>query len=111
MDVQEAISKARDAISVGRVYGEPYERDGLTVIPAAVVRGGAGGGYGESAGAQTGDGGGGGFGLIGRPAGAYVIQDGAVRWEPALDFTALILRAQLLAAAVVLVLRLVGSRR
>ena len=44
MDVQETISKARAAITVKRVYGEPYERDGVTVIPAAVVVAGAGGG-------------------------------------------------------------------
>jgi uncharacterized spore protein YtfJ len=40
MDVQETISKARDAITVKRVYGDPYERDGVTVIPAAAVGGG-----------------------------------------------------------------------
>ena len=33
MDVQETIAKARDAITVKRVYGDPYERDGVTVIP------------------------------------------------------------------------------
>jgi uncharacterized spore protein YtfJ len=44
MKVGEVLSSARDTFTVKRVYGEPYEKDGLTVIPAAVVRGGAGGG-------------------------------------------------------------------
>ena len=34
-------------ITVRRVYGEPYEKEGVTVIPAARVQGGAGGGTGE----------------------------------------------------------------
>ena len=44
MQVEELISGARDVISVKRVYGDPYEKNGLTVIPAATVRGGGGGG-------------------------------------------------------------------
>lgn len=35
MDIQEAVAKAQDAITVNRVYGEPYERDGAVFIPAA----------------------------------------------------------------------------
>jgi uncharacterized spore protein YtfJ len=78
----------RDAMTVSRVYGEPYERDGVTVIPAAVIRGGGGAGSGRQ-GADGdeggGEGAGGGFGLFARPVGAYVIKDGVVRWEPAVD--------------------------
>ena len=47
MELQELISGARDAVSVKRVYGDPYEKNGLTVIPAATVRGGGGGGMGD----------------------------------------------------------------
>ena len=91
MDIQESISQARDAITVKRVYGDPYERDGVVVIPAAAVMGGGGGGSGEDA--ETGDvGGGTGFGLGGRPVGAYVIEDGNVRWEPAVDVTRIVLQ-------------------
>ena len=75
--------KARDAITVSRVYGEPYEKDGLTVIPAARVSGGGGGGSGKDE--KGGDGSGGGFGVSGRPAGAYVIRNGDVTWRPAVD--------------------------
>jgi hypothetical protein len=35
VDPADVISKARDAMSVQRVYGDPYERNGVTVIPAA----------------------------------------------------------------------------
>ena len=71
-DVDEILRGAREAISVTRVFGEPHEQDGVTVIPAATVRGGGGGG-GDSE-----DNGGGGFGLMAKPAGAYVIKDGEV---------------------------------
>jgi uncharacterized spore protein YtfJ len=65
------------------VFGEPYEKDGTTVIPAARVVGGGGGGSGQDDAGQSGDGGG--FGVIARPAGAFVIRDGCVQWRPALD--------------------------
>jgi uncharacterized spore protein YtfJ len=44
MEVQDVIAQARDALTVKRVFGEPYEKDGVTIIPAATVQGGAGGG-------------------------------------------------------------------
>ena len=40
MNVTEMLSDAREAITVKRVYGEPIEREGLTIVPAADVRGG-----------------------------------------------------------------------
>ena len=46
MNISELL-KTSDAISVRRVYGEPYEKDGLTIIPAAKVFGGGGGGGGH----------------------------------------------------------------
>jgi uncharacterized spore protein YtfJ len=85
MDIEETIANAREAITVKRVYGDPYERDGVTVIPAAAVGGGAGGGGGEDK--EGGSGRGAGFGLGARPVGAYVITNGSVRWEPAFDLT------------------------
>jgi len=33
MNLKETIDAARDSITVGRVYGEPYERNGVAVIP------------------------------------------------------------------------------
>ncbi len=73
-----------DRASVSTVFGEPVERDGVTVIPAATLFGGGGGGSGRNpATGERGDGGG--FGVLARPAGAYVIKDGEVSWQPAVD--------------------------
>ena len=83
MKVDELLSKVKDSTSVERVFGEPYEKDGVTVIPAAIIAGGAGGGTGQDA--ERGEGEGGGFGMAGRPAGAYVIKNGEVTWRPAVD--------------------------
>lgn len=77
MDVQAVISQARDALTVDRVFGQPYERNGVTMFPVAAVRGGGGGGGGPT--------GGGGGGLEARPAGAFVIRGDVVRWQPAVD--------------------------
>jgi uncharacterized spore protein YtfJ len=101
MDVQELLAEARDAMTARRVYGEPYERDGLTVIPAAVVRGGSGGGSGSG---PDGEGGGGGFGLTARPAGAWVITGEGATWKPAPDVNRIVLGGQLIGLAAVLML-------
>jgi uncharacterized spore protein YtfJ len=87
----------RKAVTVRRVYGEPIEHDGVTVIPAAAIRGGAGGG-GDSQ-----ENGGGGFGVGGRPIGTYVITNGRARWKPALDVNRMLF---LTAALVYLLARL-----
>jgi uncharacterized spore protein YtfJ len=101
MDVQETISKARDAMTVKRVYGDPYERNGVTVIPAAAVAGGAGGGSGE--GPEKGQtGGGSGFGLGARPVGAYVLEGDDVRWVPARDVNRIAQQALVVAGLVAL---------
>ena len=109
--VRQTIERARDVITVGRVYGDPIERDGTIVIPAAAVAGGAGGGGGTD---QNGNvGGGSGFGLRARPVGAFVIRDGAVRWEPVVDTEReLVVRAALVGCAFLLVRSLLrGSRK
>ena len=108
MDVQKTISQARDAITVKRVFGEPYEKDGTTVIPAASVRGGAGGGSGES---PDGSGGGTGFGITARPVGAYVIRGGDVTWQPAFDLNRVILGSQVVGIVVFLALRSIAKAR
>ena len=79
----ELLTTARDAITVRRVFAEPYEKDGVTVIAAAAVSGGAGGGGGRDDEGPVGEGGG--FGVSGRPAGVFVLRDGDVRWRPAVD--------------------------
>jgi uncharacterized spore protein YtfJ len=104
MNVDEMLSDVRDALRAQTVYGEAVERDGLTVIPAATLRGGGGGGGDKE------HNGGGGFGLQARPAGAFVIRDGTVEWRPAIDVDRL-LRGALATAAGLLALRLLVSRR
>ncbi len=83
----ELVGKSTDVLTVRRVFGEPIEREGVTVIPVARIRGAWGGGSGPSPtdadAAATGLGGGGGHSAS--PAGVYVIKDGTVRWLPADD--------------------------
>jgi uncharacterized spore protein YtfJ len=85
MKVEEIVSTARDAITVKRVFGESYQHDGLTIVPAAAVSGAFGGGSGHDE--KGGEGEGGGFGVSGRPVGAYVIDGRNVAWKPAIDLT------------------------
>src|ERR1700716_2963407 len=102
MQTKEIIDQARDVVSVRRVFGEPIERDGLVVVPVAVVRGvvGAGSGDGHATSESPGGaGGGGGWGPSPRPAGVYVISGGEVRWQPAVDVNRIVLGGQLVAIA------------
>ena len=118
MDAHEVLNHARDAMSVKRVFGDPYEQDGLTVIPVASVMGGAGAGGGTGARAQpastddgVGDGGaadsgyGMGYGLKTTPAGIYVIKGGEVEWKPAVDINRLALQRAGVIVVALLVLR------
>jgi len=112
MQVEELLSGARDVVSVKRVYGEPYEKNGLTVIPAATVRGGGGGGMGDNEAGESG--GGGGFGLVARPSGAWIVEDGEVTWKPAIDVNRIVLGGQIIAMTVIIVagrILLARSRR
>ncbi|MDH4160699.1 MAG: spore germination protein GerW family protein [Actinomycetota bacterium] len=103
MTVTDVFTKASDTITVKRVFAEPIEKDGLTVIPAATVSGGAGGGNGTDEDGQEGQGGG--FGVNARPAGAYVIKDGTVAWRPAVDPNRLVTMVALVAVAYLLTRR------
>src|SRR5918995_496316 len=95
--IDELVKGHRDAITVKRVFGERYQKNGLTVIPAAKVMGGGGGGEGESP-EGAGKGSGTGFGMAARPAGAYVIRGDDVKWEPAIDANRIIAGVFMLAA-------------
>ncbi len=99
MNVDDLLSTARDAITVKRVYGDPYEKEGVTVIPAASVLGSGGGGSGKDDKGE--EGGGGGFHVQGHPVGAYVIKDGDLRWVPAIDPTRLLAIAGIVIVVVV----------
>jgi uncharacterized spore protein YtfJ len=94
------IDSWRDAYSVRRVFGDPIEKDGLVIIPVAMVSGPA-----ESTG--DGDGeveSGGGFGGMARPVGVFVVSAEDVQWRPAFDVTVLGLAGLALGGLVALVL-------
>jgi uncharacterized spore protein YtfJ len=110
MQVQEVIAQARDAITVQRVFGEPYEKNGVTVIPAARVQGGAGGGDGEGPGGE-GRGSGSGFGVNARPVGAYLIRGDEMTWQPAVDLNRIVIGAQVVAIVALFAIRAIVKAR
>jgi uncharacterized spore protein YtfJ len=110
MDVENLLAKTSDSISVRRAFGTAYEKDGMLIIPVAMVTGGGGAGTtsprrrnsaarpgsppGENATADDAapqDSGhpdaGGGFGGLVLPSGVYVVKGDEVRWVPAVDVT------------------------
>jgi uncharacterized spore protein YtfJ len=99
MDLQEMVTRSQDTATVGRVYGEPHEKDGTTLIPAARVsaRGGSGA-------ARGGEHSGGGFRADAEPVGAFVIRKGEVEWKPVFDLSGTVRRGQLVGVAALLVL-------
>jgi len=105
MNVDEMLREARSSMSARTVFAEPIERDGALIIPAAKVRGGGGGG------GDNQENGGAGFGLSAKPAGAYVVRHGNVRWEPAIDVNRIVLGGQVVAIVALLVLRSIMRRR
>ena len=110
MNVQEIMTQARDTLTVKRVFGEPVEEQGVTIIPVATIRGGAGGGQNEGAGGEP-QGGGSGFGIMAKPAGAYVVKDGNASWRPALDVNRVILGGQVVAVTALLTIRTIVKVR
>lgn len=99
MNVDEMLKGAQDALAVSRVYGEPIQKNGVTLIPAAEVMGGGGGGSDEARN------GGGGFGVRARPVGMWIIRGEEVEWEPAMDASKLALRGMLVAIVFLFVVR------
>jgi uncharacterized spore protein YtfJ len=114
MDAGDLLTKLSDNLSVHRAFGTAYEKDGVLIIPVALVAGGGGGGtvrprQGDPAAdpdplyeggpavrdATPQDSGrtdaGGGFGGLVLPAGAYVVKGDQVRWVPAVDTTIIVL--------------------
>ena len=90
--------------NVSSVFGEPIEREGLTVIPVAKARFGFGGGGGS--GSREGDEGGGvggGGGALVSPIGYIELHDGSAefrRISTPMDFLALVAAASVIAVAV-----------
>jgi uncharacterized spore protein YtfJ len=76
--VENTLEEAQAAMTVKRVFGEPFEVGSITILPAARVGGGGAGGgaKGTSAGWGTG------FGLVSQPMGVYVIDSHDAHWVP-----------------------------
>lgn len=108
--IDDLLAGAKDTITVKRVYGDPYQSNGVTVIPAASLRGGWGGGEGEGN-EDTPAGRGGGMGLSARPIGVYQIKGDSVTWVPALDLSRIVVMGQVVVIVAMLVLRSVLRRR
>src|ERR1700756_599070 len=112
MNVESILARAAENLSVRRAFGTAYEKDGMLIIPVALVAGGGGGGTGtaptrsDDSDARPGGspgaapsgqdaasedpgrtGAGGGFGGLVLPSGAYVVKGDQVRWVPAVDAT------------------------
>lgn len=116
---------AHDTLTVRRVFGEAYERDGVLVVPVARVTGmtgsGAGSGGGDLAPGEaggdgraahgTGDGGGGGFGAHVRPVGVFVVDDAGAHWHPTVDVNRIVRGGQLAGALVACVWALAWAVR
>jgi uncharacterized spore protein YtfJ len=113
VNATDVVTKVRDAMTVRTAIGDPVVQDGVVVVPAAKIRGGAGGGVGPEGADGSIDGGtGGGFGMTSTPIGAFVIKDGDVSWRPAIDINKIVLGAQIVAVVALLTIRaIVKSRR
>ncbi len=111
------LSQARNSLGSKRVFGEPYEKNGVTVITAARVMGGAGGGGEGTSQEATGDaatkaaGTGIGYGMIGSPAGAFIVKGDKVQWMPAVDVNRLMLGIQVTLIVFFLVMRSIAKSR
>ena len=109
--VLDKLGAVKDTMTVSRVFGESYKVDGAAIVPVATVRGGGGGEGTTPGGEGTGTGAGLGFGVIVRPLGVYIVKDGEVSWQPAIDVLRVVVGGQLLALAAILALRRRRKRR
>lgn len=106
-DVLETVRESVEHATAGKVFGAPVTHDGITVLPVAKVSGGGGGGGGTGPtedGREAG-GVGGGLGLAAKPLGVFVLKEGKVSWQPAIDINKIVLGGQVVAVVALLVLR------
>jgi uncharacterized spore protein YtfJ len=109
MTEKELLERVAD-LTAKQVFGDPIVRDGVTLVPVARVGAGLGGGSSEGQ-QPEGTGSGFGYGYGARPAGAYVIRDGKVSWQPAVDVNRIVLGFQVVAVDLALVVRAARSAR
>jgi uncharacterized spore protein YtfJ len=97
-----------DGAKVSTVFGEPIEREGITVIPVARARFGFGGGGGGAYDEEGGAGGGGGGGGVVSPVGYIEVRDGTAEFKriaSPVDLVAVIAAGALAALALKRLLR------
>jgi uncharacterized spore protein YtfJ len=113
MDVSTVMERTGASVDAKRVFAEPVESGGATVICAAMIGGGGGGAQEAQASGSLAESpkGGAGFARTPKPAGAFVIREGRVRWQPAVDLNRVILGAQLVAGTGLLLLRALAHSR
>ena len=121
MNLTEILDDAKETIGSKGVFGTPFEKNGVTIIPAARIMGGAGAGEGptrrtedEVVGDGTGTvptGSGGGFGVSGQPTGAFVIKGDKVTWLPAVDVNRLMFGFQIVMVVFLLAMRSIAKAR
>ena len=99
------LDQVKDVVTGATVFGAPYEKDGVTVIPAAKVSGGGGGGQ------DAGEAGGAGVGVDARPAGGFVGKGSGVSWVPGIDVNRVVLVGQIVLLAAILSWRSVARQR
>ncbi len=87
--MENAISKIRDMVDVSTIIGEPFECEGVTLIPVSRVSYGFGSGGTDLPNRQSAEyfGGGGGAGISIIPVAFIVIQDGKVRMMQINNYT------------------------
>ena len=93
------MDQVKDVVGSATVFGEPYVKNGLTVIPASKVS--VAGGGGSEADAQRGSG----FGLDARPIGVFAIKGDEVSWVPAIDINRIVLVGQIVGVVTILAIR------
>lgn len=87
--MENAISKIRDMVDVSTIIGEPFQSEGVTLIPVSRVSYGFGSGGTDLPSKQSADlfGGGAGAGISIIPVAFIVIQNGKVRMMQINNFT------------------------
>jgi uncharacterized spore protein YtfJ len=83
MDSKELLDRFGENVAVSRAFGPAYEKDGVSVIPVAIVAGGGGAGGGSGRDGEEGEGGG--FGGLVYPIGVYVLRDGGAKFVPTVN--------------------------
>jgi uncharacterized spore protein YtfJ len=112
MEVGTVLQDTKEALRVERVFGQPYEKNGLTIIPTAKIQGGGGGGSGEGDAPEGhGSGQGAGFGVNAKATGVFVVDGEQVRWQPAIDVNKILIGAQVVAVVALLVARSIAKAR